>query len=194
MKKYIWGSLILILISLVGVWWVMSKNGLFQSAQVKREEAINAIYPTVTTVKGGSKVTPTTKKATSSASQVVGQAGTKGGLNDDGTTQTIFDSVYSPDRKLYIEKEYSGTRYVLWRSDSKITVHVGNSWSWVHPRRELTETGVVSGHKTFTYDIRSQKIVDFAVGSKKYTIQCVHNGLSDVKAECDKFIANFKLI
>lgn len=184
MNKYIWGSVLLILISIVGVRFVMTKNGLIKTVEIKREEAINAIYPT-DAVK---RTSPTT------AAQLVGQAGTKGGISEDGETQTIFESVYSPDRKLYIEKEFSGTRYVLWRSDSKITLHVGNSWSWVHPRRDLTETGVVSGKKTFTYEIGSQKIVDFIDNNKKYTIQCVHNGYSEVKAECSGFLKNFKLI
>ena len=191
MNKYFWASLLLIVISIGGIWWMMTKNGVIKTPEQKRKEAINAIYPSGTTTKGQ----PTIKKTTTStASQLIGQAGTKGGLDDDGVTQTIFASVYSPDRKLYIEKEYSGTRYVLWRLDSKITVHVGNSWSWIHPRRDLTETGVVKGEKTFEYNIGSQRIVDFIDGGKKYTIQCVHNGVSDFKEECDKFIANFKLI
>ena len=185
MNKYFWASLLLIVISVAGIWWMMTKNGVIKTPEQKREEAINAIYPskTMSPVK---KVLPT--------ETMVGKPGTKGGLDDDGTTQTIFASIYSPDRKLYIEKEYSGTRYVLWRSDSKITVHVGNSWSWVHPRRNLTETGVVKGEKTFEYNIGSQRIVDFIDGGKKFTIQCVHNGVSDFKEECDKFITNFKLI
>ncbi len=184
MNKYIWGSLLLITVSLIGVWWMLTNNGVIKTAEVKREEAINAIYPSVTTSKSKTKVTPTT--------MIVGQAPNKGGLVE--ANQTIFESVYSPDRKLYIEKEYSGTRYVLWRSDSKITVHVGNSWSWVHPRRSLTETGVVLGQKTFEYNIGSQRIVDFVDNGKKYTIQCVHNGNSTNKEECNKFVANFKLI
>lgn len=185
MNKYFWVSLLLIIASIVGIWWLLSNKGIIKTTEQKREEAINAIYPTATVSK---KATPTT------ATQLVGQAGTKGGLTEEGTTQTIFESVYSPDRKLYVEKEYSGTRFVLWKSDSKITLHVGNSWSWIHPRRDLTETGVVSGEKVFVYSIGSQKIVDFINNSKKYTIQCVHNGNSTYKTECDKFISNFKLI
>jgi len=183
MNKYIWGSLLLIAISIFGLWWIGTKK-----AETNRQDSINAIYPTVT---GAKNVTP--KKAVPTK-MVVGKPGNKGGLTDDGETQTIFESVYSPDRKLYIEKEFSGTRYVLYRSDSKITVHVGNIWSWVHPRRELTSTGVVPGYKTFTYEIPSQKIVDFESGNKKYTIQCVHNGVEEFKTECNKFLTNFKLL
>jgi len=191
MNKYFWASLLLIVISIGGIWWMMTKNGVVKTPEQKRKESINAIYPSGTVTKDQ----PTVKKTTTlTASQLVGQAGTKGGLDDDGATQTIFASVYSPDRKLYIEKEYSGTRYVLWRSDSKITVHVGNSWSWVHPRRDLTKTGVVPGQKTFEYNIGSQRIVDFIDGGKKYTVQCVHNGNTGNKAECDKFLKNFKII
>ena len=186
MNKYIWGSLVLLIISMAGVWWMINKNGLIKTVDEKREEAINAIYPT--------SVVPSTIKIITPTGMVVGQAGTKGGLVEEGITQTIFESVYSPGRKLYIEKEYSGTRYVLWRSDSKITVHVGNSWSWVHPHRDLTETDVVPNQITFTYEIGSQKIVDFVDNNKKYTIQCVHNGYSEVKAECEKFLSNFKLV
>jgi len=183
MNKYIWGSLILIIISVIGIRWILSETKVISTPEEVREEAINAIYPT-----------DAVKKTLTPTKIIVGQSGTKGGLNEDGTTQTIFESVYSPDRKLYIEKEFSGTRYVLWKSDSKITVHVGNSWSWVHPRRDLTETDVVPNQKTFTYEIGSQKIVDFVDNNKKYTIQCVHNGYSEVKAECEKFVSGFKLI
>ncbi|MFA7301410.1 MAG: hypothetical protein WC069_03805 [Candidatus Shapirobacteria bacterium] len=188
MNKYFWASLILISVSMVGVWWIMSKNGTIKTSEIKREEAINAIYPTTVST----KISPTGKKLATPTSMVVGQATNKGGMTD--SNQTIFTSMYSPDRTLYIEKEYSGTRYVLYKSDSKITVHVGNMWSWVHPKRELEESGVVSGQKTFTYEIRSQKIVDFVDGNKKYTIQCVHNGISEAKAECEKFLDNFKLL
>ncbi len=167
----------------------MGKNGLIKTTEDKRKESINAIYPTVTITKGQ----PTVKKA-NPTTMVVGQAGTKGGLTEESSSQTVFKSVYDTDRKLYIEKEYSGTRYVLWRADSKITVHTGNSWSWVHPRRELDEEEIISGQKVFIYNIGSQKIVDFAVGSKKYTIQCVHNGVGKFKEECDEFLSNFKLI
>lgn len=187
MNKYIWGSLFLIIVSIIGLNWITKEK----VVQQKRNEAINAIYPTVTVTNGQ----PTVKKTTAPiASQSGGQATNKGGLTEESSNQTIFKSVYDSDRKLYIENEYSGVRYVLWRSDSKITVHVGNSWSWVHPRRDLTESGVVSGQKTFEYNIGSQRIVDFSTGGKKYTIQCVHNGVADFKAECDKFLINFKLL
>lgn len=186
MNKYFWASVLLITVSALGVWWILSEKGIIKTAKDKREEAINAIYPTATVSPGKKIVTPT--------GIIVGKPGTKGGLDETGATQTIFESVYSPDRKLYIEKEYSGTRYVLWRSDSKITLHVGNSWSWVHPKRELTETGIVPGQKVFEYKIGSQRIVDFSTSGKKYTIQCVHNGNADNKAECEKFLSNFKLI
>ena len=188
MNKYFWASVLLIIISGIGIWWILNNNGFIKTPQKVRDEAINAIYPTET-------VKPLNKKNISPTGMIVGQPGTKGGLSDDSvTTQTVFESVYSPSRKLYIEKEYSGLRYVLWKSDSKITVHVGNSWSWIHPRRDLTETGVVSGQKTFTYEIGSQKIVDFIDSNKKFTIQCVHNGVAEFKTECDKFISSFKLI
>lgn len=189
MNKYFWVSLLLIIASIAGIWWLMNKQGIIKTSEQKREEAINAIYPTAT-------VSPGKKNKISPTGMIVGKPGTKGGLADDDVTQTqtIFESVYSPERKLYIEKEFSGTRYVLWRADSKITLHVGNSWSWVHPRRDLTETGVVSGQKTFEYNIGSQRIVDFVDNGKKYTIQCVHNGNAENKAECDKFLSNFKLI
>ncbi len=190
MNKYFWGSLILIIVSLTGVWWIMGKNGLIKTTEDKRKESINAIYPTVTPPLRGQ---PITKKVVPTEI-LTGQTTNKGGLTEEFSSQTVFKSVYDTDRKLYIEKEYSGTRYVLYRSDSKITVHVGNMWSWVHPKRELEETGVVSGQKTFTYEIRSQKIVDFIDGNKKYTIQCVHNGSTVNKDECDKFLSNFRLI
>lgn len=193
MNKYFWASLLLIIISAIGVWWILTKNGIIKTAEQKRAENISAIYPTTTTA---NKLVPTVKK-TVPTEKYTGEPMTKGGLvetKDVVTTQNIFSSVYNTERKLYIEKEYSGTRYVLWKADSKITLHVGNSWSWTHPGRELTTTDVVPNHKVFVYSIGSQKIVDFIDNNKKYTIQCVHNGSSAVKEECEKFISEFKLI
>lgn len=192
MNKYFWASLILIIISIVGLQWLVPS----QTLEDKRDEAINAIYPTVTPVATSKPIVG--KKTPTKIIEKGGIVTNKGGLVEneekEETTQSIFKSIYATDRKLYIEKEYSGTRYVLWRSDSKITVHTGNSWSWVHPNRDLSQTGIVPGQKVFVYTIGSQKIVDFMSEGKKYTIQCVHNGDTENKAECEKFVSNFKLI
>lgn len=99
-------------------------------------------------------------------------------------TGSTFTVTYGPNRKLIIENEPSGKRYVFYSSAGNITLHVGSKWSWQHPGRQLTPT--------FRYDTSTQTLIDLQKDDLNYTIQCVHGGSETLKSECDQFIANFQ--
>lgn len=103
-----------------------------------------------------------------------------------------FSVVYQPVRKVYLDTEASGSRYTFYNSRGNFAIHVGDSWSWSNPDRKFSGDFLVDGHNTFRYDIATQTLVDIENGAKKYTIQCVHNGLADLKTECEAFIKSFK--
>lgn len=126
--------------------------------------------------------------------------GTKGGVSDGSPSSNGLLSTdkfivrYSPDKELYQTNSGGNTRYTLYSSSGKIAIHVGPSWSWVHPGRTFTSDFKVSDQPTFVYKIASQTIVDFQVDQTKYTIQCVHGGNSTQKSECDQLLSDFKLL
>lgn len=104
-----------------------------------------------------------------------------------------FTAIYDPGRKFYQDKEAGGNRYTFSSATGNIAVHVGKSWSWTYPDRQFSQSLLVSGRPTFIYEISTQTIVDFQSNDQNYTIQCVHQGDSARKAECQKFISDFKL-
>lgn len=104
-----------------------------------------------------------------------------------------FTAIYQSNRKLYSDKESTGNRYTFYSTLGNFAVHVGSKWSWSYPTRDFSQTLLVSGYPTFVYEINTQTIVDFQVGDKLYTIQCVHNGQIDLKSECTKFLSDFKI-
>ncbi|HWS48446.1 MAG TPA: hypothetical protein VN174_00165 [Candidatus Methanoperedens sp.] len=105
-----------------------------------------------------------------------------------------FGVKYEGKRKMYEENEISGKRYIFYSSSGNITVHVGKTWSWINSGREFTDSLLVGGEKSYIYEISNQKIVDLEKNDKKYTIQCVHNAITDLKTECDKFLEDFYFI
>ena len=107
-----------------------------------------------------------------------------------------FSIVYSSFRKLYQDKETSGNRYTFYSNSGNFAVHVGlnNQWAWTTPDRNFSGNLVLSGQNTYRYDTDSQTIVDIQYNNKNYTLQCVHNGKSTLKAECETFLQSFKLI
>jgi hypothetical protein len=110
---------------------------------------------------------------------------------DDG-----FSVDYSSTRKLYEDTESTGNRYTFYLPSGNFAVHVAlnGKWSWTTPDRNFSGDFLVAGLNTYRYDIGSQTIVDLQSNGKNYTIQCVHNGNAALKAECDAFIASFKLL
>lgn len=107
-----------------------------------------------------------------------------------------FSIDYSSSRKLYQDTESTGNRYTFYNSAGNFAVHVSSSgtWSWTNPDRNFNADLIVSGQNTYRYDISTQTIVDLQSSDKNYTIQCVHNGKSTLKAECETFIQSFKLL
>lgn len=106
-----------------------------------------------------------------------------------------FSVAYNNLRQVHQDTEPSGNRYTFINKAGNFAVHVSPSdkWSWTHPDRQFTTTLLVSGQKTFRYDINAQTIVDLQSSSKNYTLQCIHNGLDSLKTECEAFISSFKL-
>lgn len=107
-----------------------------------------------------------------------------------------FSVSYSSSRVFTQDTEASGNRYTFSSSVGNFAIHVSPSgtWSWTHPNRQFTTNFTVSGQPTFRYDITTQTIVDLQSSTKNYTIQCVHNSVASVKAECEAFISSFKLL
>jgi hypothetical protein len=188
-STYIVLTVVLIILSIVGVYlfFQLKKTDSFNeivipgvspsptiSSQLSPSiEPILSIEPTVSPLPQVQTPTPTIKEFTSDA---------------DG-----FNVSYMSDRTLYQDKERSGNRYTFYSPQGNIAVHAGPSWSWIYPDRQFSQSFLVSGYPTFIYDIDTQTIVDFQVGSKLYTIQCVHNGTPGLKAECQQFLQDLKL-
>ncbi|MBU1130411.1 hypothetical protein KKE45_03790 [Patescibacteria group bacterium] len=106
-----------------------------------------------------------------------------------------FEVTYLSTRQLYEDKGTDSNRYVFVRTEgNNFVVHVGRSWSWIHPDRQFTDDQIISGLNTFRYDTRVQTVVDLQKDDFKYTLQCVHNGIDSLKSECQDFIQSFKLI
>jgi hypothetical protein len=162
--KYILGSILLLAISGAGIVWIKEDK---KDNMV--EEEVVTITPTT--------VAPTVKLVESYESL------------DDG-----FTVKYDSKRKLVIENEESGKRYVFSNYSGNFTVHVGNRWSWISSERIFSDNLLIDGEKSYVYEISSQKIIDMERGDKKYTIQCIHNGKEELKTECQKFLENFEFI
>lgn len=107
-----------------------------------------------------------------------------------------FSVSHTNQRLVHQDSEPSGNRYTFVNKVGNFAVHVSptGKWSWTHPDRQFTTTLLVSGQKTFRYDITTQTIIDLQSDSKNYTLQCIHNGLESLKTECDQFVSSFKLL
>lgn len=99
-------------------------------------------------------------------------------------------------RKFYQDIEATGNRYTFYSPKGNFAVHVSASgtWSWINPDRNFSAVLLISGKNTYRYDIATQTIVDLQAATKNYTLQCVHNGNSELKTECEKFIRSFTLL
>jgi hypothetical protein len=107
-----------------------------------------------------------------------------------------FSVSHTNQRLVHKDSELSGNRYTFVNKAGNFAVHVSptGKWSWTHPDRQFTTTLLVSGQKTFRYDITTQTIIDLQSDSKNYTLQCIHNGLESLKTECDQFVSSFKIL
>ncbi len=106
-----------------------------------------------------------------------------------------FSVSYSSSRKLVQDTESTGNRYTFSSANGNFAIHVATDgkWAWTNTSREFSTAFTVAGLPTFRYDITTQTIVDFQSNNKNFTIQCIHNGKSDLKTECDAFIKSIKV-
>lgn len=207
--KYILGSVLLLGISGIGIFYLANNNDNKKQISENLEPTIAPtetviptieITPTVKIATGTATITktaspsakvtatPTIKIASVSATPTLAAILTFSNKNDGFSVQ------YNSQRKVYTDKEDSGNRYTFYSNKGNFAIHVGKSWSWVYSDRNYSNGLLVDGVNTFVYEISNQKIVDFEKGDLKYTIQCVHNGLKDLKTECEKFLQDFKFI
>lgn len=207
--KYILGSVLLLATSGIGIFYLVGNTKKENIVSEKLKTTITpteAVIPTVEitptikiatgtatitkTASPSAKVTanPTVKIASVSATPTLAAILTFSNKNDGFSVQ------YNSQRKVYTDKEDSGNRYTFYSNKGNFAVHVGKSWSWLYSDRNYSNGLLVDGVNTFVYEISNQKIVDFEKGDLKYTIQCVHNGLKELKTECDEFIKSFRFI
>lgn len=206
--KYILGSFLLLTFSGIGIFYLLN-NKKEDKISEKLEPTIvptKAVMPTIEispTIKVATATATITKTATPSAKITatptvkiasISATPTLAALLTFSNKDDAFSVQYSNQRKEYSDKEDSGNRYTFYNNKGNFAIHVGKSWSWVYSDRNYSNGLLVDGVNTFVYEISNQKIVDFEKGDLKYTIQCVHNGLKELKTECDTFIKSFKFI
>ena len=210
--KYILGSMILMALSGMGMFWLTEQSK--KEAEIKENLAnlkpTTAVLPKPTAIEISEESTAATSMLTPKLTVTVAPTivtseaiASPSGKVATPTPKPIeefksitdgFGAKYKGTRKIYEENESSGKRYIFYSYGGNITVHVGKTWSWLNSGRTFSETLLVGGQKTYVYEISNQKIVDLEKGDKKYTIQCVHNAVTDLKTECDKFLADFYFI
>lgn len=210
--KYILGSMILMALSGMGMFWLTEQSK--KETEIKENLAnlkpTTAVLPEPTVIEISEESTAATSMLTPKLSITVAPtiATSEAIASPSGKVATPtpkpieefksiadgFGTKYKGTRKIYEENENSGKRYIFYSYSGNITVHVGKTWSWLNSGRTFSETLLVGGQKTYVYEISNQKIVDLEKGDKKYTIQCVHNAVTELKTECDKFLADFYFI
>lgn len=145
-----------------------------------------------------SKVTPTIAKVTVTPTKTptASSSSTASSIETFVSNKDGFSIDYSTKRKIYQDTESAGNRYTFYLSSGNFAVHVGlnGQWAWTHPDRQFNNNSLIAGQPSFRYDIAAQTIVDIQSNNKNYTIQCVHNGSSALKTECEAFISSFKLL
>lgn len=107
-----------------------------------------------------------------------------------------FKVQYLSTRTIFEDHTSTTNRFVFVKPEGNFVVHVGkNDWTWVHSGRELTSKFTVLGKPTFIFDTTSQKLIDIKSDSGLFfTIQCVHNGVEDLKTECSEFIKSLAFL
>ena len=165
------------------------------------EQPVQATPTSITTPTIIPSVTVAVSTATATPKLVSTLAPTKVPINTKDlivyqSKESGFSVSYSNQRQLHQDIEASGDRYTFVNKLGNFAIHVSPSdkWSWTHPNRQFTSTLLVAGKNTFKYDIDTQTIIDLQSSDKNYTIQCIHNGLSSLKTECDQFVSSFQLL
>lgn len=174
-------------------WWLVVRGKTDESGQplVSNKEAIDRGW-----VEEKDIPTP---KAGSKEGEDKGETAISEEVDDEGLVsmenQTWkFRIKYDPERKIYEAAEGSGRRFTFYRQPGNIALHVGDNWSWTHPGREFDSKVLVAGQETFVYEISSQTITDWMVGERKYSFQCIHQGNTTVREECQKMLGSVELL
>lgn len=189
-SKYIFFSLVLLLLSAIGIYYLIYY---LPNNQINSTPLIFSDSPSPSPVLDNQ-----TPVSSNSANLSTDQP--TGGVTPTPFIKTYVSEIdkfqvqYSSNRQVYTDPESSGTRYTFYQKEGNIAVHVGTDWSWSHPSRVFSDTDLVSGRPSFRYEINTQTIVDFETEGLKYTIQCVHSGQTPQKDECEQFIHLFELI
>ena len=187
-STYIFLTVILVILSLIGLYLIFN----FPS---KPQVVVKNTLPTDTPIPTQIEVPEITGSVTPVLSATPSAAPTP--TPEIGFYQSDVDNFsvsYKTSRKLYQDKEITGNRYTFYSPQGNIAIHTGTQWSWTYPERTFTTDLIIAGQPTFVYQTDSQTITDFQVNSQKYTIQCVHNGVAELKSECDQFVTSFKLL
>lgn len=211
-STYLVLTILLVILSTIGGYFLFkiyqeSNTPTYMSSSIPKIELIptDSIQPPEQDASTSSVViTPTTTiiaTATATPKLIPTTIPTKSTLNTKDikiykSEEDGFSVSYNSQRQVHQDTEPSGNRYTFINKAGNFAVHVssGEKWSWTHPDRQFTATLLISGQKTFRYDINAQTIIDLQSGGKNYTLQCIHNGLEPLKAECDQFISSFKLL
>jgi len=215
-STYLILTIILIILSIVGIIFLIKlpKNNNTQATNTSvskieliptdspREIEEVTIIPTITETTPTPIASPTSKiKNTPTPTSIptkiptLTPTSTVSATLDFSSPADAFSISYISSRKVYQDTESSGNRYTFYSISGNFAVHVGlnGKWAWTYPNRQFTEDLTIAGKPTFKYDISTQTIIDLQANDKNYTIQCVHNGKSALKTECESFYRSFKL-
>jgi len=185
--KYIVGSILLLVLSAIGV-FVLNE---WSKKEVKKDLVDNQIINEKVKVEEETNESTEIPEFSPGASESTTLVPSVNLVESFENSMGKFGVKYDGKRKVYEENEISGKRYVFFSPSGNITVHVGKTWSWINSGREFTDSLLIGGEKSYVYEITNQKIVDIEKDEDKYTIQCVHNALQEIKEECEKFLSDF---
>jgi hypothetical protein len=223
-STYLILSIILLILSVIGGYFLLqnftaANQDTYKSSTIPKIELIPtdiiesstsaqiSLTPTTTATASALKTTPiitSTKIPTIIPTKTPTKAPTitsipsTNNLKEYSSPTDVFSISYSASRQFTQDTETSGNRYTFSSSVGNFAVHVSPSgtWAWINTNRQFSSDFTVSGQPTFRYvsNDGTQTIVDLQSSDKNYTLQCVHNGVASVKAECEAFLSSFKLL
>jgi len=217
-SAYLVLTIIFVILSVIGgyfLYQIATNSKTSPQVTIPEVTPIPTNIPTITlvpiasaspTASSSSKVSPTpTKIATPTATptkKVTPTAIPTKNETDKPTSTLItyksdedgFTVQHLSTRKVYQDTEDSGQRYTFYLYGGNFAIHVSSNdqWAWVTPDRNFSGNFLVSGQNTYRYDISTQTIVDIQYNGKNYTLQCIHNGKTSLKTECEEFISSFQ--
>jgi len=191
--KYIFLTVILIILSLVGVFLFFKIQAINKESLEIEPTAVPTTEPIPTTVIDEPPAVVEAPPEILTEAPPEAPTPTPAFQTYDGA-EDGFTLSYMSDRKVYKIVESTGHRVAFYRIGGNIAVHVGNDWSWSHPGREFSGVYTLSGQPAFRYDITAQTLIDVKYNDRFYTIQCLHNADEALKLECEQLITSFKFL